>query len=323
MVLGSCCSYGGFVRFTFSAHRLGACAAVALAASVFVVSSAVGHDTKAPAHASHNWLPKIDWVAFHWSPVDEKQLAAALKMTHLQLYELQADDHIALDTVAKRQGINPAKLRSELFKPWNKAKLTSAQARAIKRRISLVLSQPHLAQHVFWHPFHSPAYKRDPDRSARKLFGVSVDRYRQLRREGRTQLEIATIGGRSETTLRRTVVQHLKLTRDYGIRTRQVLPAQAMRIYNRQRSLVECWMRTPLPQFDPTIPFGGDIHGGHGAHDRLSRIGIVTPKPASGCWTPIIPGNEPKEKLHAGGGTTAPTAEPSTAMAAMKLYCDL
>ena len=284
---------------------------------------ALGHDSKAPGHASHNWLPKIDWVAFHWSPIDEKQLARSLGMSHLQLYELQADDHIALDSVARRRGISPEKLRNDLFKPWRRAKLTASEARKIKRRISLVLSQPHLAQHVFWHPFHSPAYKRNPERSARKLFGVSVAAYRQFRREGKTQLEIAAIGGRSETSLRRTIVKHLKLTRDYGIRTREVLPAQAMRIYNRQRSLVECWMRTPLPQFDPTIPFGGDIHGGHGAHDRLSKIGIVTPKPASGCWKPIIPGNEPKQESPGTGGSSAPPSEPSTAMAAIKLYCDL
>jgi hypothetical protein len=44
-----------------------------------------------------------------------------------------------------------------------------------------------------------------------------------------------------------------------------------------------------LPQYDPDIPFGGDRNGGHGPHNRNDKVGIITPKPAAGCWKPIVP----------------------------------
>lgn len=266
---------------------------IALAASCVLLSglaaSSRAHDSKIPANANHNYLPTIDWIAFHWSPVDEVQLAEALGMSHVELYNFQADDHQSLDGLARNRRISLSKLRARLYEQWKAERLTPSQSREIKRRISLMLSQPHLAQHVFWHPFHSPAFRRNAARSARVMFGVSLARYRALRRAGRTQLEIAALGNKTETHLRRKVISHLKANIREGVASKQMLPSQADRMYKRQRSLVECWMRSPQPHFDPDIPFGGDVNGGHGVHTRASKVGIVTPKPAAGCWIPIVP----------------------------------
>lgn len=310
-----------------AARTLLICTATVLVAVAFI-TSASAHDTKSPATAPHNWLPTIDWVAFHWSPVDEVQLAGLLGMSHHEMYLFQADDHKSFDALAVRKGINRRQLREKLFRPWVNKKLKPAQAREIKRRISLVLSQPHLAQHVFWHPFHSPAFQRDADASAREMFGVSLKKYREYRRTGKTQLEIALVGGKTETHLRRMVTSHLRSERQYGIKTLQTPKDQAWRMYRRQQSLVECWMDSPQPHFDPDIPFGGDINSGHGPHNKGTLPGVLTPKNANGCWLPIVPGETaPKARTGAGGSTTPRTAQVSSAPDATRpaqpLFCDL
>src|SRR4051812_12222077 len=91
-------------------------------------ASASAHDSLSPPGAPHNWLPKEDWSAFHWSPFDELQLARILGVTHRQLYDYQADDHRTLAALAVARGIEPTTLREQLIAPW-KGHVTRAQLR--------------------------------------------------------------------------------------------------------------------------------------------------------------------------------------------------
>ena len=259
-----------------------------LVVTVAVAAPASGHDSLSPATARHNWLPKEDWSAFHWAPVDEVRLARLLGVTHRELYEYQADDHRTLAQLALSKGIDPLALREELLAPW-KGRVPRAHLRVLRRNTSRLMTQGHLAQHVFWHPFHAPAYRRRAAQAARALFGVSIATYRRMRRAGKTQVEIAAAGGRTPAQLRRVVVSHLVSEAREGVRLRLTPRSQMARMLERQKALVGCWMRKPLPHFDPEIPFGDPLSH-HGPHERGDVVGVRTPKPAAGCWLPLVPG---------------------------------
>ena len=44
------------------------------------VATAGAHDSRAPAHAPHFWLPKDQWVMEHWVSFDEARLYALLRI---------------------------------------------------------------------------------------------------------------------------------------------------------------------------------------------------------------------------------------------------
>jgi hypothetical protein len=261
---------------------------IALVGSLLAAgSSAVAHDSLAPPNAGHNWLPKEDWSAYHWSPFDEMRLVRLLGMTHRALYDYQSDDHKTLAELAVARGINPVELREELLTPW-KGLVSRKQLRVLRNHTSRMLSQGHLAQHMFWHPFHSPAYMRHADQAAHELYGVSIKTYRAMRREGATEIQIAAVGGRTPRQLKTAIVGHLEMESAMGVERQMIPRSQAARMLARQKSLVDCWMHKPLPAFDPDIPFG-DPNGHHGPHPRDSKIGIVFPKPAAGGWLALVP----------------------------------
>jgi hypothetical protein len=258
-----------------------------LLATLAIAAPATAHDSLAPPGARHNWLPTEDWSAFHWSPFDELRLAQLLGITHHELYDYQSDDHRTLAQLAVSRGINPRTLREDLLAPW-KGRVSRARLRALRNHTSRMLTQAHLAQHMFWHPFHSPAFMRNPDQAAHDLFGVSIKTYRRLRRARYTQVQIAARGGRTALQLRRVITHHLEMEAEMGVRMRLTPKSQAQRMLTRQKSLIACWMTKPLPQFDADIPFGDPLSH-HGPHERGSTIGIVFPKPAAGCWLPLVP----------------------------------
>jgi hypothetical protein len=215
------------------------------------------------------------------------RLVHLLGITHRQLYDWQSNDHQTLAELAVSRGVQPLQLREDLLAPW-RGKVPRAQLRILRNHTSRMLTQGHLAQHMFWHPFHSPAYMRKPDAAAQELFGVSIQTYRRLRRKRYAEIQIAAAGGRTPAQLRWAIVSHMRMEAAMGVRMDMTPRSQAQRMLRRQLSLVNCWMTKPLPEFDPDIPFG-DPNGHHGPHDRNSRIGIVFPKPAAGCWLPLVP----------------------------------
>jgi hypothetical protein len=261
---------------------LGLLAALALASA-----PASAHDSLSPPGARHNWLPTEDWSAFHWSPFDELRLAQLLGISHREVYDYQSDDHRTLAALAVARGIDPRTLREDLLAPW-KGKVTRAQLRVLRNHTSRMLTQGHLAQHMFWHPFHSPAYMRNADKAAHDLFGVSIKTYRRLRRARYTEVQIAAAGGRTPAQLKRTITRHMEMEAGMGVHMKLTPPSQARRMLARQKSLIDCWMSKPLPRFDRDIPFGDPLSH-HGPHERGSTIGIVFPKPAAGCWLPLVP----------------------------------
>ena len=112
--------------------------------------------------APHTWLPDEDWVTRHWVPFDERapdRAPGACAAGELEAYLY--DDHRALSDLALARGLDVAQLRDELVAPW-RAPVDDARYELLRERTQRVLTQPHLAQHVFFHLFHGAALDDDP-----------------------------------------------------------------------------------------------------------------------------------------------------------------
>jgi hypothetical protein len=256
--------------------------AASLAALLVLAAPAAAHDSLAPRDADHRWLPAERWVEKHWMPFDEASLYRELRVDTPALFEWLYDDHRTLAGLARRRGVDPAKLAKRLMAP-RRASLSANEYRVLRARTQRVLTQGHLAQHVFFHVFHGAHLDH-----VEHLFGVSVREYRRLRdRQRLSRYEIAERGGRTRESLRRHVVEDLEQSSVTGVRIGATTRAQADLMLARQLRTVDCWLGRPAPKFDPWNPFG-DRYAGHGPHRRGSRVGIRNPKPPRGCWKALI-----------------------------------
>ena len=155
-------------------------------------AAASAADSHAPDGARGDWLPPSEWVMSSWMPFDEARLHAVL---HTDRAELAAwlNDRRTLGAFAAKRGHSS---RSELVETLLAPRLRGASA-TVKRRLRArtmdMLTQPHLARHVMFHIFHTPAIPRH----AREVFGMSPNAYRRLRDSGLTPQSIAIAGGMS------------------------------------------------------------------------------------------------------------------------------
>jgi hypothetical protein len=125
-----------------------------------------------------------------------------------------------------------------------------------------VLTQPHLAQHVFFHVFHDAAAH-----NAQGTFGLPLATVRQMRSDGLTPLEIAKRGGVPATAVRASALHLFELARDEGVRRRVAWPDESRRIHARQVARLSCWLRSVRPGDDPANPYG-KARFWHGEHAR-------------------------------------------------------
>jgi hypothetical protein len=137
----------------------------------------------------------------------------------------------------------------------------------LRRRTVRVLTQGHLAQHVFFHYFHGTVER------SRRIFGVHPKVYQRLRQRGLTPVEVGRRGGRSPAHVRREMEVLLRLIADRGVRRRAHSREQASYMLRRRMALLGCFLRRPLPKHDPGNPYG-DPNNGHGPHARGDRRGL-------------------------------------------------
>jgi hypothetical protein len=261
-------------------RRIGvaACATVALLALGAPPSGA--HDSLAPRGMDyHRWLPHEHWVQKHWMPYDEARLRALLGVGTPTIYRWLEDDHRTLAQLARRRGVSPRTLGGRLLAP-RRRELTPRAYRVLRERTERMLTQGHLAQHVYFHVFHGASIT-DP---VQQWFGVSPARYRQLRYTRRlSPRQIAERHGRDPAAFRAHAASALEGEAQQGVHHGATSAEQANAMLARQLRVLGCWIDNPAPKFDPNNPFG-DRYGGHGPHRRGSRVGIRHPKPARGCW---------------------------------------
>ena len=273
--------------------RAGSLTAV-LAASVWLAGGlppeAGAHDSLSPPGAAHTWLPDEDWVMRHWLPFDERALTARLALRARDLEAYLYNDHHALSDLARARGLDPAQLRDELVAPWRP--LVDDERYALLRdRTERVLTQPHLAQHVFFHVFHDAAVAH----AAQGTFGLPVATVQQMRADGLTPLEVAARGGVSATAVRASVLHHLAHEHELGVRRREAWPEESRRMLARQVARLSCWLRSPRPGDDPANPYG-KVRYWHGPHSRtwprtrrqraanLRRVERLRRRLRRGCW---------------------------------------
>jgi hypothetical protein len=268
---------------------------LSVAAAWFGITTAVAaaHDSLAPVGASHNWLPDEEWVGRHWLPFDEQALKAELGLRRRDLHAYLYNDHHVLADLALARGLSPAELADRLVAPWQGV---SDEHRAVLRERTLrVLTQGHLAQHMFFHVFHGAPVHR----FSMELLGMDAESYRHLREEKRSYLEIARHGGIAAETLVAGLSGLFETDRRDGIERLEAWPSESDRIRSRRAAWLQCWLSRPPPGDDPANPYGKNrfLHGLHPAGwpastaergadaARVARVRRAIPP---SCW-PIPP----------------------------------
>ena len=127
-----------------------------------------------------------------WMPFDEARLHAVLNTDRAEL-ATWLDDRRTLGAFAAKRGYSS---RSELVEKLLATRMRGASAtvkRRLRSRAMDMLTQAHLARHVMFHIFHTPAIPRH----AQEIFGMSPSAYRGLRDSGWAPVAIAAEGGKS------------------------------------------------------------------------------------------------------------------------------
>jgi hypothetical protein len=224
------------------------------------VPLAHAHDSLAPPGAPHTWLPHEDWVMHHWVPFDERDLATRLGIRPRELEGYLYDDHRPLAQLAWARGISVDALRDELVAP---SPADPERYALLRERTQRMLTQPHLAQHVFFHVYHGGAVLHDAEAS----FGVTAATFQALRLQGLSPVAIAERGGVSPAEVRTALLHEFHMRAAEGALRGLTPPSEARRIAARQTSTLDCWMNTPRPGGDPTNPYG-KARFWHGPHKR-------------------------------------------------------
>jgi hypothetical protein len=155
-----------------------------------VPGTASAADSHAPHGARADWLPPSEWVMSSWLPFDEARLYAVL---HTNRSELASwlNDRRTLGAFAAGHGHASRPALVETLLATRLRTVSAAMRRRLRSRAMDMLTQAHLARHVMFHIFHTPAIPRH----AQEIFGMSPSAYRALRDTGATPQQIAAKGG--------------------------------------------------------------------------------------------------------------------------------
>ena len=250
-------------RLALRSHRRSLTGLVVSLALGLLAAPAYGHDSDAPRGAAHNWLPREDWVMERWLPFDEARLHALLGTDRREVALWLRNDHRTLAQLARQHGRDPRALANELVRP-RRAEVSAARFRILRARTGRMLTQGHLAQHMFFHLFHEVAIPRN----APLILGVSTKRFRALRRRGMSQLEIGSAHGRAEADIRDAALAVLATSGRRGLRRGASSAAQTELDLAHQRARVGAWMKKKpakdRPYNPPAHPVSASASAGAG-----------------------------------------------------------
>jgi len=116
----------------------------------------------------------------------------------------------------------------------------------LEQRALDTLTQAHLARHVLFHIYHSPAVRN----AAQRVFGVSPARYRALRDRGLAPRRIAAAGHRSEARLRASLLRLFAERGRRAVRIGAMSAGQARTLLDEQTGTVDAFMRRPYRTTD-------------------------------------------------------------------------
>src|SRR3954468_11417415 len=211
---------------------------LAILAAVPVAARAT--DSHAPKGARGDWLPAHERVMSQWLAHDEATLDHLL---HTNRDELAAwlDDRRTLGQLARKRGFRSQRALAHRLVAARGGHLSAARRRTLERRALDTLTQAHLARHVLFHLYHSPAVGS----AAPRLFGVSGASYKRLRDSGLSPRRIAAAGGRSEAQLRAALLRLFAERSARAVRIGATSARQARTLRSEQTATVDAFMRRP------------------------------------------------------------------------------
>jgi hypothetical protein len=220
---------------------------IAFAVLALVPGTAAAADTHAPKGARGDWLPSSEWVMSSWLPFDEGRLYDVLGTNRAELARW-LDDRRTLAQFAAQHGHRDRRaLADKLLAPRLRG-APPATRRRLRSRALDMLTQAHLARHVLFHIFHTPAIARH----AQAIFGMSPQRYRRLRDGGLSPQRIAAQGGIGLTRSREALRGILRKRDDQGARSGAMSARQADALFAHQEAGLDAYMRrryrTPAQQ---------------------------------------------------------------------------
>jgi hypothetical protein len=160
----------------------------ALSICFVFAAHAPAKDSLAPKSAGDRWLPCERWVLYHWNPIDSTKFYELTGSTQRELYVWTRDDdsHDLADFI-KTKKLDPKKIVRESLAIDDS---TSPRVKTIlNKRANRLLTQGHLAQHVFFHWFHNPAIRQN----AKEIFGMNPWDYARARRLGYSPADIGKL----------------------------------------------------------------------------------------------------------------------------------
>jgi len=210
-------------------------------------SAAMAADSHAPEGARGDWLPRSEWVMSSWLPFDEARLYDVLGTDRRELAGW-LDDKRTLGQLAAGRGHRDQRRLAETLVAPRLRTASPAMRRRLRSRALDMLTQAHLARHVMFHIFHTPAIPRH----AREIFGMSPRAYRVLRDSGYSPQRIAAEGGRT-LTQSREALRSVLLRRDIqAVRAGAMSRRQAAALFAHQQADLDAYMhrryRTPAQQ---------------------------------------------------------------------------
>ena len=216
---------------------------LAVLAAVPVAAQAT--DSHAPRGARGDWLPSDEWAMSQWLPYDEASLDHLL---HTDRDELASwlNDQRTLGHLARRRGFRDQRALARRLVAARADHPRGARRRVLEQRALDTLTQAHLARHVLFHIYHSPAVGT----AARPVFGVSPAHYRALRDRGLSPRRIAAAGHRSEARLRASLLRLFAERGRRAVRIGAMSARQARTLLDEQAGTVDAFMARPYRTTD-------------------------------------------------------------------------
>src|SRR4051794_23170873 len=213
-----------------------------LAALVLAAVPATAHatDSHAPRGARGDWLPADEWVMSQWLPYDEATLDHLL---HTDRDELASwlDEHRTLGALARKRGFRSQRALAKRLVAARGSHMSPAPRRAPERPPPDTPPPAHLARHVLFHIYHSPAIAT----AAPRVFGMSAAHYRKLRDTGLSPRRIAAAGGRTRAQLRAALLVLFRERGAHAVRIGATSARQARTLRTEQVAAVEAFMARP------------------------------------------------------------------------------
>lgn len=210
---------------------------LALTLLAVLAPSASAADSHAPKGARLDWLPTDEWVMSSWLPYDEQRLYDLLGTSRAEL-STWLNDRRGLGDLARERGHRSLRVLADRL-------VAGAPARrraTLRRRALATLTQPHLANHVVFHIFHTPAIA---DASAR-VFGVRPQTFRRLRAQGLSPAAIGARGGRSAVAVRGSLRRLLRARADRAVRVGAMGRTQAAALLVHQEGGLNAYVQRPF-----------------------------------------------------------------------------